>query len=146
MVRFKDDYRILAKSEDAGRHIIKSLQSALKEFRLELNDEKTELFRLPDGIFRKWVSEYHAINLTPQKFYRYKRFKEVYLAVLEIDRRNSGCGVIDRFLADLITKHDKLRVQLNQRTLPKIISLLLILSERRTKSFPKVSRLKAVWF
>src|SRR6185295_7317108 len=37
VVRFKDDYRILAKTEQHGRSVIKALQAALKEYRLELN-------------------------------------------------------------------------------------------------------------
>ena len=37
VVRFKDDYRILAKEEADGKSVIKDLQAALKEYRLELN-------------------------------------------------------------------------------------------------------------
>lgn len=49
VVRFKDDYRILAKTEAEGRHAIKTLQLSLREFKLELNEEKTEIHQLPDG-------------------------------------------------------------------------------------------------
>ena len=69
VVRFKDDYRILAKSEQAGRSVVKKLQAALKEYRLELNDEKTQVPKLPDGLFRTWVSEYHAANPRPKAYY-----------------------------------------------------------------------------
>lgn len=69
VVRFKDDYRILAKTEAIGRDIIKALQSSLKEFKLELNDGKTEFHRLPDGLFRSWVSQYHAANPKPKAYY-----------------------------------------------------------------------------
>ncbi len=40
IVRFKDDYRILVKSETDGRRAIKYLQAALKEYNLELSEEK----------------------------------------------------------------------------------------------------------
>ncbi len=138
VVRFKDDYRILTKSEADGRAVIKALQASLKEFKLELNDEKTEVHRLPDGVFRKWVSQYHAINPRPKAYYHFKRFREVYLSVLTIDQDNPGCGVIDRFLADLVNKEYGLRVELKKRTLPKVLSLLLMLGDRRIKAFPKV--------
>lgn len=138
VLRFKDDYRILAKSEADAISIIKALQAALKEYRLELNDEKTQFHKLPSGIFRDWVSQYHAANRTPKAYYSFRRFKETYLSVVNIDRTNSGCGVIDRFLADIVTKKYRLRVRLDKKSLPKVISLLLMLGGLRTKAFPKV--------
>jgi len=138
VLRFKDDYRILAKSENDAKTIIKALQAALKEYRLELNDEKTQFHKLPSGIFRGWVSQYNAANRTPKAYYRFRRFKETYLSVVNIDRTNPGCGVIDKFLADIVTKKYRLRVQLDKKSLPKILSLLLILGQLRTKAFPKV--------
>lgn len=138
VVRFKDDYRILATSESEGRAVIKSLQSALKEYHLELNDEKTEVQKLPNGLFRNWVSHYHSANPKPKTYYKFKRFREVYLSVVAIDREYPGCGVIDRFLSDITTKQYKLRVKLDSKTLPKVLSLLLMLADLRIKAFPKV--------
>jgi Reverse transcriptase (RNA-dependent DNA polymerase) len=138
VLRFKDDYRILAKSEAGAISIIKALQAALKEYRLELNDEKTQFLKLPNGIFRDWVSQYHAANQNPKAYYPFRRFKETYLSVVNIDRTNLGCGVIDRFLADIITKKYRLRVKLSEKSLPKVLSLLLMLGDLRTKAFPKV--------
>jgi len=138
VVRFKDDYRILARTEQEGRSVVKALQAALKEFRLELNDEKTEVHKLPDGLFRSWVSEYNAANPYPKKYYGLKRFKEIYLAVVSIDRRHPGTGVIDRFLADLVKKDYTLRIRLDGSSIPRVVSLLLMLANLRTKVFPKV--------
>lgn len=138
VVRFKDDYRILAKHEDDGRKAVKALQESLAHFNLELNDKKTESFVLPDGLFRQWVSRYHACNPQPKKYYQFKRFREVYLAVIAIDKSFDGCGVIDRFLADLCTKRNRIRARLNSKTLPKVLSMLLLLAKRRMKAFPKV--------
>jgi hypothetical protein len=138
VVRFKDDYRILAKSEQEGRTVVKHLQAALKEYRLELSDEKSAIYKLPDGLFRTWVSEYHAANPRPKARYDFRRFKETYLSVVAIDRRNPGTGVIDRFLNDLVKKDYSLRVQLSDSSIPRITSLLLMLASLRTKSFPKI--------
>lgn len=104
IVRFKDDYRILAKTESSGRSTLKILQSALKEYRLELHDGKTEFHSLPNGLFRNWRSEYYNINPETKKNYDYEGFKEVCLSVIKIDKNNPGCGVIDRFLADLVNR------------------------------------------
>jgi hypothetical protein len=138
VVRFKDDYRVLSKTEQEGRSVIKALQAALKEYRLELNDEKTEVHKLPDGLFRSWVSEYNAANPHPKAYYGFKRFKEIYLAVVSIDRRHPGTGVIDRFLADLTKKDYTLRIRMNATSIPRVVSLLLMLANLRTKAFPKV--------
>ena len=138
VVRFKDDYRILATSESKGRKAIRAIQAALKSFKLELNDDKTESNKLPDGLFRKWVSQYHSANPLPRRIYDFKRFKEIYLSVIQIDRDNRGCGVIDRFLADITKKDYSLRLQYDKRSLPKIVSLLLMLARLRVKAFPKV--------
>jgi hypothetical protein len=138
IARFKDDYRILAKTEEDGKAAVKALQTALKEFSLELNDDKTEVHALPDGLFRTWASEYHSANPRPKAHYGFKRFKEVCLSVVRIDRNNPGSGVIDRFLADLVTRKQKLRLSLDSRRLPQVMSLLLLLASLRVKAFPKV--------
>ena len=138
VVRFKDDYRILAKRGNDARAVIKAIQESLSNFNLELNDKKTDSYDLPEGLFRPWVSRYHACNAQPKRFYHFKRFREVYLSVVEIDKAHDGCGVIDRFLADLCRKDNTIRAQLDRKTLPKIMSMLMLLARRRIKSFPKV--------
>src|SRR5690606_35389613 len=60
-VRFKDDYRILVSSESDAKKVVKILQSSLKEYNLELSDEKTTISALPEGLFRPWVSQYHLV-------------------------------------------------------------------------------------
>jgi hypothetical protein len=138
IARFKDDYRILAKTEEDAKGVVKALQIALKEFNLELSNDKTELHVLPDGLFRTWASAYQSAKPRPKARYGFKRFKEVCLSVVRIDRENLGSGVIDRFLADLVTPKQKLRLRLDSRRLPQVISLLLLLANLRTKAFPKV--------
>ena len=137
IVRFKDDYWLLADSQEAGRSAIKHLQSALKEFRLELNDEKTVSHIVPDGLFRPWVSQYYTVNPRPHFRYSLKRFREVCLGVIRIDRENPSCGVVDRFLADIVGHDDRLRVTLTPASLDIVVSLVLMLARLRTKVFPK---------
>lgn len=138
VVRFKDDYRILTKRLDQGRSVLKLLQASLQEYRLELNDGKTESRPLPGGLFRPWVSEYHALNPHPRGRYDYRRFREVYLGVVEIDQEHPGTGVVDRFLADIVTRKNTLRLWLRPRELDQTVSLLLMLPALRAKALPKV--------
>ncbi len=137
-VRFKDDYRILVKSEHDGRSVIKALQASLREFNLELSDEKTKVELLPTGLFREWVSRYHAIHPRRRRAFSWKQFRELYLGVVEIDRACPGTGVIDRFLADIVSKDGHLKLHLEEPNLERSISMLLMLGSLRIKAFPKI--------
>ena len=138
MVRFKDDYRILVKDESEGRQIIKALQAALKEFDLELSDDKTSIHVLPEGLFRSWASLYHVVHPKKRSYFQWKDFRELYRAVLRIDKQCPGTGVIDRFLADIISNKGDLKLKVSSRNLQKSMSMLLMLGNRRVKAFPKV--------
>lgn len=137
-VRFKDDYRILVSSESAGKQVVKILQSSLKEYNLELSDEKTVISALPDGLFRPWVSRYHLAYPKKMRRLTWKQFRELYLAVVEIDRNHPGTGVIDRFLADITNSQGRLKITVGQFNLEKVVSMLLMLGTLRIKAFPKV--------
>lgn len=137
LVRFKDDYRILVKSENDGKQIIKFLQEALNEYNLELSDDKTHISLLPDGLFREWVSKYHAVYPKNIVKFSWKQFRELYLSVIRIDKECPNTGVIDRFLADIID-NDKLKVNVDLLNLQKVISMLLMLGTLRIKAFPKI--------
>jgi hypothetical protein len=140
-LRFKDDYRFMCKSKEDCEKCIRVLQKELKEFRLLVNEDKTKISRLPEGIFRDWKSKYHAVRRVPGRRLRFEDFKELYLAVLRIDSEQPGTGVIDRFLADIRYRSKSsygLQISASQSTAKKIISLLLLLADRRPKVFPIV--------
>lgn len=138
MTRFKDDYRILARTQEDANQIIKMLQASASIFDLQLADEKCHVTRLPEGLFRPWVSEYHAVNGRKGTHLSWKEFRELYLAVLRIDSDHPGTGVIDRFLADILLEDGMLAVRVNDRNLERVISMLLMLGHRRIKAFPKI--------
>lgn len=137
-VRFKDDYRFLTHSEVDSKRVIKLLQKALGEYSLELSDEKTMVTALPGGLFRDWVSRYHAVHPKKKKTYTWKEFRELYLAVVQIDKVCPGTGVIDRFLADIVDKSGKLKIRVGVFNLQKVISMLIMLGSLRIKAFPKI--------
>lgn len=136
--RFKDDYRILVASEGDAKRAIKLLQASLKDYHLELSDEKTAVFSLPDGLFRPWVSRYHLVHPRKKKAYSWKEFRELYLSVIEIDRECPGTGVIDRFLADIVTKEGTLKLAISEFSLERVISMFIMLGSLRVKAFPKI--------
>lgn len=137
-VRFKDDYRILVSSDADARKVIKILQASLREYNLELSDDKTAVSVLPEGLFRAWVSRYHLVHPKKKARFTWKQFRELYLAVVEIDRHHPNTGVIDRFLADITTRRGRLKITVGTFNLEKVVSMLLMLGTLRVKAFPKV--------
>lgn len=137
-VRFKDDYRFLCRTQEEGRKAIKLLQRKLKEFNLELNEEKTKIEDLPEGIFREWRARYDAICPKGGRKLSFNDFMRFYRGVLQIDEQIPGTGIIDRFIADLHDKKYRLLLDISKKNINKTISLLLLLARRRTKVLPRV--------
>lgn len=103
-VRFKDDYRFLCNSKQDAQKIIKTLQNQLRNFNLFLNEGKSEVRELPEGLFRQWTSEFQKCSLKYKRKVGYKRFTHSLLATLKIDQDFPDTGLIDRFLSELTTK------------------------------------------
>ncbi|HCN37747.1 MAG TPA: hypothetical protein DIS94_08560, partial [Bacteroidetes bacterium] len=137
-VRFKDDYRFLCNSKSDAETIMKVLQTHMRNFNLNLNESKTNLLELPEGLFRHWTADYQKITLRYKRKIEYKRFENTLLAVLQIDNNYTDTGVIDRFLSELTTKKYNLKLNIKNKDVLKTFSLLLLLKERRVKSFPQI--------
>ena len=137
-IRYRDDYRILVNSESEGKLAIKLLQESLKEFNLELSDNKTSIQCLPAGLFREWVSKYYMISPVKKSRYSWVEFREIYLSVLLIDKECTPTGVIDRFLSDITTPEGMIKISLSEANIQKVMSMLLMMGRQRIRSFPKV--------
>lgn len=137
-VRFKDDYRFLCESKGDAEVVIKCLQQRMKYYNLYLNDSKTEIKELPEGLFRPWSVEYSKISLKKKWSISPKLFENTLIMVLEIDKRYPDTGIIDKFLSELITKKSTIKIKAKGGNLYKIYSLLLMLKERRPKAFPQI--------
>ena len=57
----KDDYRVLQDWKRTRRD--KDIEEHLKDYKLLLNEEKTDILDLPEGLFRPWVTEYQKSGL-----------------------------------------------------------------------------------
>ena len=137
-VRFKDDYRFLCQSKEDASKIIKILQKKLKDFNLALNDDKSIVNELPEGLFREWTADYQQFSLRYKDKITYKMFEKSLRGTLKVDKQHKGTGVVDRFLSELSSKSHELKLDFNEKDLMKAISLLLLLKERRYKSFPQI--------
>lgn len=137
-VRFKDDYRFLCESSDDAHEALKILQRILKKYNLKLSEEKSDLEKLPEGLFRQWTSEYQPYSLRRRQSIKYKNFENTYRAVLRVDEKYPGTGAIDKFLSELTSKRYNLKLKLQPKEVYKVFSLILMLKERRAKALPQV--------
>ncbi|AEA42456.1 RNA-directed DNA polymerase [Fluviicola taffensis] len=137
-VRFKDDYRFLCQSKEDANFIIKTLQRQMAKFNLMLNESKSKIDELPEGLFREWTAIYQPFSLRYRKKVGYKRFESSLRGTLSVDKQFEGTGVVDRFLSELVTSNYELKFDFKEKDLLKAISLLLLLKERRNKSFPQI--------
>jgi len=137
-VRFKDDYRILCQSKEDTNKIIRIIQKKLQDFNLSLNDDKSIVNELPEGLFREWTADYHQFSLRYKNKITYNRLEKSLRGTLNVDKQHKGTGVVDRFLSELSSNTYNLKLDFNEKNLMKAISLLLLLKERRYKSFPQI--------
>jgi hypothetical protein len=137
-VRFKDDYRILCKDRNVADKLIKNIQRQMRYFNLYLNENKTTIKELPNGLFRPWILEYQPFSLKEKSSISYKTFETTLLAVLGIDAKYPDTGIIEKFLSELTTKDNKLKLDLTRKQIFKALSLFLLLKKRRAKSFPQI--------
>ncbi|WP_282017371.1 RNA-directed DNA polymerase [Salegentibacter mishustinae] len=137
-VRFKDDYRVLCQSKEDANSIIRVLQKEMRKFNLGLNESKSEIKELPEGLFREWTAEYQPYSLRYKKNVSYKSFENSLRGTLMVDKKYPGTGVVDRFLSELSTKKYKLKLNFNEKNILKALSLFLLLKRRRSKSFPQI--------
>lgn len=137
-VRFKDDYRFMVSSKEDGMTIIKVLQSTLKQYNLALNEKKSDIKELPEGLFREWPSEYRKSSVKSVSKIKYLRFADTYLSVLKLDKEYPDTGIIDKFLRELVSRKYSLKLDLDEKYSIKVFSLLLSLKDRRAKAFPYI--------
>lgn len=163
--RFKDDYRILCNSEEAAKRIVKVIIDTLKEFNFVVNEKKTEIQKLPDGLYRPHATKYepfsfrHPGNLTQEGKIHFKAFENVLLQTLSIHREHPGTSLIEKFLSELFlpktetkegvkttrTLEERFILDLGDyksdtsiKRVKKTISLLFMLKNESPKSMGKV--------
>ena len=116
-IRFKDDYRIVCDTEDEANQIIKVIESALRKFDLNLSEEKTKIYKLPDGMYRPWIIEYDQFKQsilgdTHDKPISFKAYEMLQRKVFLINKDYVNKGITEKFLGNLISNKCELFVEL----------------------------------
>jgi hypothetical protein len=139
-VRFKDDYRILAQSEDDAKAVLRRISEELSEINLSLNERKTHITELPDGLYRAHDREYFPHSLRWKSRIPFKTFEHTLLIALDVHRRFPGTSILEKFMSELFSRDNNLKIEfsngeareLNQ--IKKLISLLFLVKRESEKT------------
>lgn len=138
-VRFKDNYRILCNSEKEGYEILQILSEELSQYNLVLNENKTLIFKLPDGLYRIHDREYFPYSLKKESEIDFNMFEHTLLIVLDIHRRNPGTNIIEKFLSELFDENNNLKIRFSDnhargfQEIKKMIELLFFTKRESQK-------------
>jgi hypothetical protein len=137
--RFKDDYRILCKTESEAKLIIKILSDELINFNLLINEHKTKVLSLPDGLYRQHDREYHVYSLRESKKIPFKTFELTLLRALDIHKAYPGTSILEKFFSELYDHDYELKVEFSKdgnskwKQILKTLSLLMLLKRESEK-------------
>ena len=138
-VRFKDDYRILCQTESDAEYVLKTISMGFSENNLLINENKTSILELPDGLYRNYDREYFPHSLRECKSVSFKVFEHTLLIALNIHRKNVGTSILEKFFSELFTKNNELKIQFEknssrrERQIEHMISLLFLVKRESEK-------------
>jgi retron-type reverse transcriptase len=138
--RFKDDYRILCNSEKDAKAILKILSDELISFNLLINENKTKVLTLPDGLYRQHDREYHQYSLRDKTEIQFKTFELTLLKSLDIHKAFPGTSILEKFLSELFDNDNELKIKFSndpnsrKKQILKTMSLLMLLKRESEKT------------
>ncbi len=137
--RFKDDYRILCNSESDAKKILKFLAEELISFNLLINETKTTILELPEGLYRQHDREYFPKSLKNYDKISFKLFEHTLLSVLNIHKKYPGTSIIEKFLGELYNDNYELKIEFSndratrKKQILKMFSLLFLMKRESEK-------------
>lgn len=139
-VRFKDDYRILAQTEEDAKKVLRRISEELSDINLSLNERKTHITELPDGLYRAHDREYFPLSLRWRTEIPFKTFEHTLLIALDVHRRFPGTSILEKFMSELFSRQNNLKIRFsngNPRELnqvKKMVSLLFLVKRESEKT------------
>ncbi len=137
--RFKDDYRFLCNTEDDAKKIFRVLSEELNKFNLSINENKTNIVKLPTGLYREHDREYFQYSLKNTDEIDFKTFEHTLIKTLDIHQRFPGTSLLEKFFGELFDKDYKLKVQFSdkpnvrEKQILKMFSLMLLVTRESEK-------------
>jgi hypothetical protein len=142
--RFKDDYRILCNSEIDAKVILKVLSDELVSFNLSINEHKTKVLTLPNGLYRQHDREYHNHSLRDKESIPFKTFELALLKALDIHKSFPGTSILEKFFSELYNDSFELKIEFSRdrlsrkKQIQKTMSLLMLLKRESEKTLSHV--------
>ena len=137
--RFKDDYRILCNSQKDAKTALKVLSDELISFNLLINEHKTNVLDLPDGLYRQHDREYQIFSLKGRETIPFKTFELTLLKALDIHKNFPGTSVLEKFLSELFDFDYELKIRFSndkneaRKQISKTFSLLMLMKRESEK-------------
>jgi len=142
--RFKDDYIILCQSKDDAEIILRELSEELLKINLTLNENKTSISILPDGLYRKHDREYFPHSIKEKENITFKEFEHTLLIALDIHRNNPRTSILEKFLSELLDNKNNLKLKFSTHRkrrieqIKKFISLLFLIKRESEKILSQI--------
>ena len=137
--RFKDDYRILCHKKEDGEKILKYLAEELKQFNLNINENKTVILDLPAGLYRHHDRAYHPFSLRTNKVIDFKTFELTLLKAMDIHKEHPCTSILEKFFSELYTNNYELKIEFSnepnsrRKQILKTMSILMLLKRESEK-------------
>jgi len=137
--RFKDDYRILCNTPDDAKEILKVLADELTEFNLLINESKTKILELPNGLYRQHDRLYHPHSVRDKETIPFKTFELTLLTVLDIHKEYPGTSILEKFFGELYNADYDLKIEFSdkkssrKKEILKTFSLLVLAKRESEK-------------
>jgi hypothetical protein len=138
------DFFVICNSEADARKILKTLGKNLSTYNLSINESKTSIQKLPDGLYRKHDREYFPHSLKNRKGITFKCFEHTLLIALDIHRKYPGTSILEKFISECFVKSKSkkqkdLKIVFSQnkqrrlREIKQVISLLFLVKRESEK-------------
>lgn len=137
--RFKDDYRFLCNTDEDAKTILRVLSEELIKFNLSINENKTNIVKLPTGLYREHDREYFQYSLKKVKEIDFKTFEHTLIKTLDIHQRFPGTSLLEKFFGELFNDDYKLKVKFSpkakvrEKQIMKMFSLMLLVTRESEK-------------
>lgn len=137
--RFKDDYRILCNTADDAKEILKVLADELTEFNLLINESKTKILELPNGLYRQHDRLYYPHSVRDKETIPFKTFELTLLTVLDIHKEYPGTSILEKFFGELYNADYDLKIEFSdkkssrKKEILKTFSLLVLAKRESEK-------------
>jgi len=137
--RFKDDYRILCKTQEEAKLVLKTIAEKLKNFDLLINENKTRLLKLPEGLYRDHDREYFQYSLRNKNKIPFKLFEQTLLIALSIHKKYPATSLLEKFLSEIYDNNYELKIAFSKnrndrkKQILKTFGLLFLLKRESEK-------------